>query len=476
MSTSGGDVASGWGGAPLGQGGAPLGWGGAPLGQGGAPLGQGGRTRAPSGGSNRAALVRLVVSVALIVAVVLALHGWAVLVVVLAIIAMVMLHEFGHFVTAKWSGMKVTEFFVGFGPRVWSVRRGETEYGVKAIPAGGYVRIIGMTSADELSDEDEPRSYRQASFPRRLLVAVAGSTMHLLIAIVLLWVVFAFAGTPVSTPDIAGIVHLSGAASPAQQAGLHDGDVVVAVDGHKVGSTNALVSAIEGDAGKRISLTVRRDGKLLTLHATPVDGRKVKVAGSSTPAKSGSRPVGFLGVELGNETVTQNPLAALGHGVTAIGPVTVTTATGIAQVFSLHGLRSIAHSVATAGQHHVASAPAAGASGASGASGGSGQLLSIYGAIWVGAQALRQDVYGLLWFLVYINIFIGMINLFPMLPLDGGHVLIAVYERVRSRRGRRYFADVNKLMPVAYAFLAFMVIIGLSALYANILNPPSIGG
>ena len=96
-----------------------------------------------------------------------------------------MLHELGHFATAKWAGMKVTEYFVGFGPRLWSVRRGETEYGVKAIPAGGYVRIPGFTSTEEVAPEDEPRAYRQQPFHQRIIVASAGSAMHFLIAFVL---------------------------------------------------------------------------------------------------------------------------------------------------------------------------------------------------------------------------------------------------------------------------------------------------
>ena len=112
------------------------------------------------------------------VALAVVLGALPVLVVVLALVAMIMLHELGHFATAKWSGMKVTEYFLGFGPRLWSIRRGETEYGVKAIPAGGYVRIVGMTMLEEVDPADEARSYRQASFPRRLLVAVAGSAMH----------------------------------------------------------------------------------------------------------------------------------------------------------------------------------------------------------------------------------------------------------------------------------------------------------
>ncbi len=119
-------------------------------------------------------LLRLGAFVAVCIAAAVLLHGVGVLVVVLALIAMVMLHELGHFSTAKWTGMKVTVFFFGFGPRLWSIRRGETTYGIKAIPAGGYVRIVGMTMLEDVAPVDEPRSYRQASFPRRVLVASAG--------------------------------------------------------------------------------------------------------------------------------------------------------------------------------------------------------------------------------------------------------------------------------------------------------------
>ncbi len=113
-----------------------------------------------------------------------------------AIIAMIMLHELGHFVMAKRAGMKVTEFFLGFGPRLWSIRRGETEYGVKAIPAGGYVRIIGMSNVDEVDPADEERTYRSKPYRHRLGVAVAGSTMHFIIAAVPAVPALAAAGLP----------------------------------------------------------------------------------------------------------------------------------------------------------------------------------------------------------------------------------------------------------------------------------------
>jgi RIP metalloprotease RseP len=121
-----------------------------------------------------------------------------VLVFAACVVAMVMLHELGHLLAAKRGGMKVTEYFLGFGPRLWSVRRGETEYGVKAFPLGGYVKIPGMTMLEEVDPADEPRSYRSRPFGSRLLVAVAGSAVHMIIAFVLLVVVFVAIGTPSS--------------------------------------------------------------------------------------------------------------------------------------------------------------------------------------------------------------------------------------------------------------------------------------
>src|ERR1035438_6585202 len=155
-------------------------------------------------------LLRLVAVVATGLVLAIAFDALPVLVVVLALVAMIMLHELGHFATAKWSGMKVTQYFLGFGPRLWSIRRGETEYGVKAIPAGGYVRIVGMTILEEVDPSDEARSYRQASFPRRLLVAVAGSGMHMIIAFLLLFSLSPFSGAPtVTSPTISSLGQFS---------------------------------------------------------------------------------------------------------------------------------------------------------------------------------------------------------------------------------------------------------------------------
>jgi len=399
-----------------------------------------------------------------------------VLVVVLALVAMIMLHELGHFATAKWSGMKVTEYFLGFGPRLWSMRRGETEYGVKAIPAGGYVRIVGMTMLEEVDPSDEARSYRQASFPRRLLVAFAGSGMHVILAFVLLFSLYAVSGAPTLTsPTISSLGQFSKGLSPAQRAGLKPGDTIVAVDGRKVTGLDSLITFVNKHPGDALSFVVDRGGHDLTLRVTPVDGRDiVEVIGGQRvqAANPSGPPKGVIGVQLTNvRNVSVGAFTAVGRAGSELGSMVGQTLSGLAQVFSLHGLSNFAHQVAVAGNGQ-----ASGSSGASGQGSGGGTILSIVGAVQIGAQAARQDVTALLALLAAINLFVGIVNLFPMLPLDGGHVAIAIYERVRSRKGRTYHADVAKLMPVAYVFLLFVVIVGLGALYMNIVNPAQLPG
>jgi membrane-associated protease RseP (regulator of RpoE activity) len=395
---------------------------------------------------------------------------------VLALVAMIMLHELGHFVTAKWSGMKVTEYFLGFGPRLWSIRRGETEYGVKAIPAGGYVRIVGMTMLEEVDPADEARSYRQATFPRRFLVAVAGSGMHLIIAFVLLFALYAFSGAPTATPPtITSLAQFSKGQSPAQRAGLRPNDEILAINGHRYTDLNAFVAFVNAHPGDQLTFLLLRNGHELTVRITPVDGRHVveEVGGQRIQAASSSGPpTGIIGVQLtGARDVPVGPLTAVGRAGTGLASLFGQTFGGLAQVFSLHGLGNFVHQVATAGNHQ-----ASGSSGGSGQGSGHGTILSVVGAIQIGAQAARRDVGELLYLLAAINLFVGIVNLFPMLPLDGGHVVIAVYERVRSRKGRTYHADVAKLMPVAYVFLLFIVIVGLGALYMNIVHPAQLPG
>lgn len=422
------------------------------------------------------AFVRLGLVVGAGIALAVVLNAVNVLVVVLAIVVMVMVHELGHFLAAKASGMKVTEYFFGFGPKLWSVRRNETEYGVKALPAGGYVKIVGMTMLEPVDAADEARSYRQASFPRRLAVAVAGSFMHGVMALLLCWSFFVFVGAPVQTsPYVTGLLHFAHQKTPAQLAGLRAGDRFVSVDGKKVKTFAGLEAGIASHAGKTIPVVVERKGHRLSLEIRPVASDKVTEYVDGEAVRSRSKK-GIIGVELSSGTNRPtNPLVAVPRAFSEFGSLVGSTVSGLAQVFSFHGLSQFAHSVATAGRHHTGG-QGAGASSGSGSGSSSGQIMSILGVVQVGSQAASQDPGLLLLLLADINLFVGLVNLFPMLPLDGGHVLIAVYERIRSRKGRRYHADVMKLLPVAYLFLTLIVLLGLGALYANIVQPVHLPG
>ncbi|MDA8265837.1 MAG: site-2 protease family protein [Actinomycetota bacterium] len=426
------------------------------------------------------ALSRPLLVVAVFVAVAIAFRAVGVLVVVLAIAAMIMLHELGHFVTAKLSGMKVTEYFFGFGPRLWSVTRGETSYGVKAIPAGGYVKIVGMTMLEDVPAEDESRSYRQASFPRRVLVASAGSLVHFLLAFVLLWSVFAFLGTQVaSAPTVSGLFDIGNHAAPAQLAGIKPGDVFVSVNGRPTPTFASLSSVISKSAGRPLEVVVRRRGRLVRLVVTPAPT-------TVTSCVSGvvqHHTKGEIGVELSvTREVAYGPFAALPRSAGDFASLFHATFAGLGSFFSLSGLRAFGHQVVSAGSASSSPVtPCAGVGaigGTSGSGGGtsSGQIVSILGAVQLGSQLYSLGLSSLFIFLAFINLFVGVVNLVPMLPLDGGHVAIAVYERIRSRRGRPYHADVAKLMPFAYIFLAFVLILGIGALYSNILQPVHLTG
>ena len=390
-------------------------------------------------------LIGLVVGSASVTLVILVLGGWPWLVVVGSVLLIIMLHEAGHFVTAKWSGMKATEFFVGFGPRLWSVQRGETEYGIKAIPAGGYVKILGMTSLEELDPTDEPRSFVNQPTRKRVLVASAGSLVHLLLALLLAFAALFWFGKPLITNQvqIIGLSIAPGIVTPAQQAGIHLGDTLVSIDGRA--TTYLVRSQIESGAGHQIRIVVKRDGRLLTLLATP----RVVKAIASTP---------ILGIDLGSLTVLTHP--GLGSSLTDTTSLVwgVTTETGhvFGSAFSPSGLGSLFD--------QVTSPKAAAKARASGT-----QSVSILGASELIADAARAGVEPLFGILISLNISLGLLNMLPMLPLDGGHVAIALYERIRTRRGKpRYRADVRKLMPVVYVFLGFLVLFVAAKMYLDI--------
>ncbi len=371
----------------------------------------------------------------------------ALLIVVASLIVMIMVHELGHFLAAKRGHMKVTEYFLGFGPRLWSFRKGETEYGVKAIPLGGYVKIPGMTNLEEVDPADEARTYREQPFHARLLVAVAGSAMHFLMAFVLLWTLVTFVGLPNGDKvAVQNVADVAGRPGPAQVAGLRPGDVVVSVDGRSVGGNgDVLVAALHGSPDRPVTLVVDRAGTERTLVVTPVDGRTVHQAGVTQPP--GSAPYGLIGVRLDSPVERVGPLAGLARTGSDIARFSWASVVGVAHLFTPSA------TVQRFGQLTDAKA-------ASQASADGTRVQSVVGVVQTATDAVHAGIGDLLIVLVSINLFVGIFNLFPMLPLDGGHVAIAVYEKIRSTRSRvRYHADVAKLLPYTWALVAFLGIL-----------------
>ena len=408
--------------------------------------------------SSGRSLVTFLAGVAAIVVLLTWLAGWALPVVIFAIIVMIMGHEFGHFITAKRSGMKVTDFFVGFGPVVWSTTRGETRYGVRALLLGGYVKVPGMTWTDEIDPADEHRTYRAASYPRKVLFASAGSLMHLVMALILAWASLTLVGLPSSSRiGIHSFTPWDGhARNAAQIAGMKLGDQIVSINGHAITDSTTLVKAVHDSSGKSLTVVVARNGHDLTLHATPVDGRTLKVDGKLMV--SGATPQGYLGIGLENQVARSSVIAAVPSSFQRVGYTVWLTTIAMVHVFSPGEFSSLFHQVASP---TVATSPTV----------AQNRPRSIVGIARVAVQSAHAGLGVLLEILMAVNISIGLLNMIPMLPLDGGYVAVATYERLRSRSGRRYRADINRMVPYAYAFMTVLVVLFLSTMYLDIVHP-----
>ena len=393
--------------------------------------------------------------------------GLSGLVVVLSIIAMLVLHELGHFLVARWAGMQVTEFFLGFGPRLWSVRRGETTYGVKAIPAGAYVRITGMNSLDVVDPADEQRTYRQQSYPKRMAVVLAGSATHFAIALFLLVVVYAVVGTPDPDRWVVGEV-VPG--STAAAVNVRAGDRILSVDGVETTRFDEFGTVVRSVPGDLVDVVVQRDGEAMVHRA--VIGERVGVDGVVT---------GFFGVGADRFLVTMGPVRATGEAVVRFADLAWMSVKGLVGLFTPDGLAgffagAVGPSEATTGDPSTVpnNSPAPVVEPAADPVDDE-RLLSIYGAARLGSAMFDDGWSTYVWFLILVNVFVGVFNLVPLLPFDGGHVAIATYERVRSIGGRRHMADASRLVPVTWAVVSLLVAVTVVALYRDIVDLPDFG-
>jgi membrane-associated protease RseP (regulator of RpoE activity) len=384
---------------------------------------------------------------------------------VVAVLISVILHEAGHFITAKKFGMKATQFFIGFGPTIWSTERGETEYGVKAFPFGAFVRITGMTTLDEVDPADEPRSMRNKPAWQRAIVMVAGSFMHFALAFVLLlFLALGIGQVTESTTTALGSISTcvpvslklfnegscagSKGGSPAQLAGLKPGDKIIAIAGKPVHNWTQLGTAIRAQpVGRPMAMTVLRDGKQLTLRASP----------AIVPGRHGS----YLGIGAAVVFQRYSPVGAVTFAGSAFGQVLVGSADAFAKLpAALPDLFA----------KDRAKTPAA-------------DVSSVYGAADIAGQAVASgggweySVSDLLLIIISLNIFIGAFNLLPLLPLDGGHLAVIIYERIRAWLARLFgrpdpgLVDLQKLVPVSVMVFGLLIGLGVLLMAADIFNP-----
>jgi membrane-associated protease RseP (regulator of RpoE activity) len=401
---------------------------------------------------------------------------------VFALMLAIFFHEGGHFVTAKLFGMKVERFFLGFGKTIWSFRRGETEYGLKALPLGGFCKIAGMSPYENdgnLLEEERPRragrstaagastgtvvaetleperarpeptpperQFRNKPAWQRAIVLSAGSVTHFLVAILLIYFVLVAVGLDTVTTRISEVVTTApnGAQAPARAAGLAAGDRIVAVDGRPVDDFEELRAGFADKAGRPVQVVYERDGARRTATLTPVQYQQ------------DGRTRGFLGVKGSVEKRRLGPVT----GVQRTGSLFSELVTG-----SVKGLAGIVPGFL---DRLRGPEPGAGTSSGGGDGSGGGGVYGIVGIAQFAGYAIAANQWiAFLLLLIQFNVFVGLFNLLPIPPMDGGYLGFLVWEKATGRP-----VDLRKVAPVAAGIVILLVMLTVSLVWLDITNP-----
>jgi membrane-associated protease RseP (regulator of RpoE activity) len=368
---------------------------------------------------------------------------------VVALLFSVMVHEFGHYLTARKFGMRVSEFFLGFGKRLWSFTRGETEFGIKAIPAGGYCRIEGMTPQDRMPAGEEARAFFAASSLRKLIVLGAGSFAHFVLGFLLIFSIFFAVGFQALLPDIKEI----SPQSAAQSAGFKVGDRILTIDNEKVDNWAIDSRKIGLSEGREITFTVERNGEELTIKAAPkyIASEKRYLLGIIT--KVGTQREDFISSITGASSATWTLSK---ESVKSLFTLPAKVPQLVRQTFM--------------GEERDPNG-----------------LVGVVGAARVSGEAVgstnlngNQRLQTFMLIVASLNIFVGMFNLLPILPLDGGHMAVAIADEIRAlfarirRKPRPAGIDVNVLTPITMGVFVVLAVLTVVLLIADIINPISL--
>lgn len=390
----------------------------------------------------------------------------------LAILVSVALHECGHMWVALGTGMKVRRYFVGFGPTLWSTRRGRTEYGLKAVPLGGFCDIAGMTAVEELEPDEHDRAmYKQKTW-KRVAVLFAGPGMNFVIGLVLLYAIAVIWGLPNLHPATQAVVGGTGCvapevtqgelgdcagAGPAADAGIKAGDVVVKVGDTEVSSFEEMAAAVRRQHGT-VPVVVERGDTTMTKYVDVSPTQRWVPGGDG--ATDGPATVGAIGVSAAEIGPTRyGPLTAVPATFTFTGDLSVLLGKSLAAIPTKVG--ALAHSISSPHEQRDPETP-----------------ISVVGASIIGGDTVDHGLWVAFWFfLAQLNLILGVLNLLPLLPFDGGHIAIAVFEKIRnmirSARGMVEAAPVNylRLMPATYVVLIVVVGYMLLTVTADLVNP-----
>ena len=368
---------------------------------------------------------------------------------IIALLLSVMIHEFGHYLTAKKFGMKVTEFFLGFGTRIWSFTKGETEFGIKAIPAGGYCRIEGMSPRDEMPPGEESRAFFTASSTKKLIVLGAGSFAHFLIGFLLIFTIFFAIGYSALTPQIAQITPNSAAAA----SGFLPGDEILAINGIEVTDWSKDAQAIGQSQGRELTFLIKRGTNQITIKASPryLEEQERYILGIIN--ELGTKREGFFAATANSARATTTLIR---ESVKALFSLPTKVPELLRQTFGSDE-RDPEGLVGIVGAARV-----------------SGDV--------VGSEKLNstERLGTFLIIVASLNIFVGLFNLLPILPLDGGHMAVAIIDEFRALlarlRGRPRPAgiDVNVLTPITLGVFGLLAVLTVILLIADIINPISL--
>jgi membrane-associated protease RseP (regulator of RpoE activity) len=356
------------------------------------------------------------------------------------LLVVIPIHELGHLLVARRFGFKIQEYFVGFGPKLWSMKRGETEYGVKAIPAGGYVKIAGMNPYETVPAQDVARAYGSKPIWQRALVILAGPLSHVLVAALLYFTLFVTYGDPNTELVVVGEVAptLDGSSSPALEAGLQVGDVVTRVgdlEGPTPDSLGRYVTRYAQDRpGEPLTYVIERDGRSLTLEIVP------RLVTEDDVTR------GRIGFTLGAEDLSI-PGSVVESGEW-VGRAAWNSVTTIPKVFTVGVGRTFSVLFTDEPRRDD-------------------DVTSLVGVSrQIGGAGERGDWALFLNFVAYVTIFIGVVNLIPLPPLDGGHLMLLAWEKMTGRQ-----ADYRKLVPVSAAVIVFLSVFAIATVFLDITEP-----